>query len=523
MLTLLIAAAIAAPPVVLEVAAPATESRAVADTIAGPLEKQLIGTAGVRRVSSLSSDGVCRVRLDLDPQADRGKVRSEIATRLAGKWDVRLRPDADDAVIAVAVRSDGQAGIVALTAAADRARRRLATVPQVADVEMAGAAEVGPRVALDTDKLAAFNLSAGDVLAALRPLITANRPAPPPDDLGNVTIKVGAGRPVRLQDVAVVNLGIRRLGAAGVARASGGPSPVVLLLVRPAPGAIGTVNTAVGKLLDGPGWDLPAGVTLERLAFGTGATVATLRLSAGTAPELRDRLAYDAAAAAVRAPNVRSVAWIAGPGEQVTLLVAGLGVDLSAAKVAPPSAVLRIGRLRWPLDDWPGDGAAVVARVSGDDAAAVAAAATALRDRLATLAGVTDPAVEPADRDRIAYDIDRPKAARLGLTATAVSEAIELATTGVRIGSAVVVIPGLRDAEVLRAQTLVNGQGQRVPLGTVVATRREHGPAALYREDGRPCRIVACGVRGRDVAEVRMAAREAARQLVMPGVTILVE
>ena len=217
------------------------------------------------------------------------------------------------------------------------------------------------------------------------------------------------------------------------------------------------------------------------------------------------------------------MAWLAGPGEQVTLLVAGLGVDLGAAKIAPPGAVLRVGRLRWPLDDWPGEGAAVVARVSGDEAAAVAAAAGALRERLATLAGVAGPAVEPTDRDRLVYDFDRAKSARLGLTAAAVAEAIELATTGVRIGSAVVVIPGPRDADALRGHALVNGQGQRVPLGTVVAVRQEHGPAAVYREDGRPCRVVACGVRGQDVTVVRAAVRAAARQLATPGVTILVE
>src|SRR5215207_3113627 len=267
--------AVAAPPIVLDAPAPGSDPRAVADAVTAPLEQQLRGAPGVRRVRSLSADGHCLVRLDLDPRADRARVRADVANRIAlaepqlpeatRRLGVRLRPDADDAVIAVAVRSDGRADVVALTAVAVRVRPRLATVPQVADVVTVGAAEVGPRVSVDADKLAAFNLTAADLLAVLRPAVPTDRPVPPPDDLGNVIIRAVAGQPVRLRDVAVVEMTVRRSSTAGVARSGGEPAPAVLLLVRPAPGTVAAVNAAVGKLLDGPDWDLPAGVTLQRL------------------------------------------------------------------------------------------------------------------------------------------------------------------------------------------------------------------------------------------------------------------
>jgi multidrug efflux pump subunit AcrB len=522
------APAAAAPPIVIDAPAPGSDSLAVAT----PLELQLRGTPGVRHIRSLSADGRCLVRLDLDPNADRGRVRADVANRIAlaepqlpeatRRRGVRLRPDADDAVVAVAVRSDGRADIAALTAAADRARPRLVTVPQVADVVSVGAAEVGPRVSVDADKLAAFNLTAADVLTALRPAVTADRPAPTPNDLGNVVVKTIAGQQVLLRDVAVVRSEVHRTSTAGAARPGGEPTPVVLLLVRPAPGAVAAVNAAVGRLLDGPDWDLPPGVTLERLPFGTGDTAATLRLPAGTRPDQRDQLARDAATAAVRSANVRSVAWVAGPGDHVTLLVAGFGVDLGAAKLAPPGVAVRVGRMRWPLDDWPGEGAAIVARVSGETWDAVGAAADRLRERMAMVPGVTDPAAEPGERVRATYQIDRAKAAKLGVTLTAVNETIELATSGVRVGSVVVRLPP-PPADDLRALRIPNGEGQLVPLGTVVEARQEHGPAAVYREDGRPCRVVACGVGGRDAAAVRADVRGIARQLATAGITIVAE
>src|SRR3954451_6554309 len=100
-------AAAAAPPVLVEAPCPGTDPRAVADAVATPLEKQLLGTPGVRQVRSLSADGRCLIRLDLDPKADRGRVRPDVAARVAAagpqlpeaaRRGVRLRPDADDAV-----------------------------------------------------------------------------------------------------------------------------------------------------------------------------------------------------------------------------------------------------------------------------------------------------------------------------------------------------------------------------------------------------------------------------------------
>jgi multidrug efflux pump subunit AcrB len=534
LMLLLATPAAAAPPVVIEVPAPGASADVVADVVAVPLDRQLLGTPGVRHVRTLAADGRCLVRLDVDPKADRAGVRSEVTKRIAladprrpeaVHWEnVRLRPDAEDAVIAVAVKSDGRADIRAMSAAAERLRPRLATVPQVADVVAFGAATVGLRMYVDADKLAARNLTPTGLIAALRAAIA--KKAPTADQLGEVVVSEVAGQPVLVRDVAVVEEGVSRTATAGVVRPGGESVPAVLLLVRPAPGAVAAVTAAVGKLLDTSPADLPPGVTLERRAFGTGDTAVALRLPASTEPDRRDHLIREAATAAGRTANVRAVAWLSGPGDAAgTLLIAGVGVKLSAEALGSAVVAARVGRTRWPLDDWPGDGATIVARVSGEDAVAVMAAARELREQVGKANGVAAVTAEPHDRPRVRYDIDRAKVATLGMTVDAVNEAIEFATTGLRVGPVIVAAPpaAFRGGDDLRTLRLANKDGARVPLGTIVAVRDKLSPAAVYCEDGRPCRVVACDVRGREVAAVRADVRAAARQMATAGVTIVIE
>src|SRR5205823_6372350 len=109
---LIAAPAAAGPPLVVEARAPGSSPQVVADTVAAPIERQLLGADGVRHVRSLSADGHYLARLDLDPAADRERVRADVANRLAlagpilpevtRRPSVRLRPEVDDALIVVA-------------------------------------------------------------------------------------------------------------------------------------------------------------------------------------------------------------------------------------------------------------------------------------------------------------------------------------------------------------------------------------------------------------------------------------
>ncbi|HEY1378537.1 MAG TPA: efflux RND transporter permease subunit [Gemmataceae bacterium] len=527
-------AAVAAPPVVVEAQAPGSSPRVVADTVAEPLERQLLGTPGVRQVRSLSTDGRCVIRLDLDPRADRSRVRADVANRVAlagpqlpeaARRGVQLRPDADDAVVAVALRTGDRADPPAIAAAADRLRQRLRTVPQVADVVPVGVPEVGLRVYIDAHRLAAFNITHTAVIDALRPAATPapGRPAPTAEGLDDLVVATTAGQPVRLRNLAAVRLGINRPTAGGVARPGGEPAPAVLLLVRPAAGATAAVTAAVGRLLDGPGIDLPAGMTLDRLAFGPADQVVTLRVPASAAAERRAQLGHEAAGAAARVANVGAVAWVAWPGDgPVTLFVSGLAADLGKAELSQAGPAVRVGRLRWPADDWPGEAAGVVVRVTGDKLGDVGIVAKELADQLSWVQGITDRTVEPGERPDVMFDIDRPKAAAFGVPVAAITETLELARGGVRVGSVVVGLPEQfrRGGEEVRNFRLPNGQGQLVPLGGIVAVREALGPAAVYREGGRPCRVVASNVRGRDAAAVKADVRKLARQLARPGVTV---
>jgi multidrug efflux pump subunit AcrB len=534
MVALLLAApAVAAPPIVIEIPAPGLDAAAVAETVATPLDQQLLGTPGVRRVRTLAAAGRCVVRLDLDREADRVAVRAEVTKRVAladpklpeaiRKLGVRMRPDAEDAVIAVAVRSDGTPDVRTFAAAVERVRLRLTSVPHVITVVPVGSVEPGFRVYLDVDKLAARNLATADVLAALRPAVASGRPILVASALGDMVVATTAGQLIRLRDVARVNLDVQHVGAAGIVWPGGDASPATLLFLRPAPGAVSAISTVVAKIVDSPSVSLPRGMSLERLEFIIEDTaVVTIRVPDGTKPEQLHELAHRVAVPVARDANVRAVAWFSLEGEEaITLLVSSRDVDV--AKLAPPDVKLRIGRMRWPLDDWPGEGATIVARVSGADTVAVMAATRELQEGLASVVGVADLMVEPGERPRMRYDVDRNKLGHFGLTAAAVNEVIELATTGVRVGSVTVETPRRRKVDDLLAARIPNAQGQQVLLGAVVAAREDLGPATIYREDGRPCRFVSCNVRGRDVADVRADVRTAARQLAKPGVTIAVE
>src|SRR5205823_13981270 len=119
-----------------------------------------------------------------------------------------------------------------------------------------------------------------------------------------VVLSTTAGQPVRLRDVGVARLVLSRQGGAGVARPGGDPTPAVLLLVRPAPGAAAAVTAAVGRLTDGRDWNLLGGATVDRLAFGPGDTTMTLRLPAGAGAGRGEPLSRETAAADAEVPRM---------------------------------------------------------------------------------------------------------------------------------------------------------------------------------------------------------------------------
>jgi len=83
---------------------------------------------------------------------------------------------------------------------------------------------------------------------------------------------------------------------------------------------------------------------------------------------------------------------------------------------------------------------------------------------------------------------------------------------------------GAKDSQPdLRALHVRDGQGGLVSLEVFVQLRRVVGPAAVYREGGRRCLVVACNVQGRDTRVLGNAVRGLAKELSRPGVSIAVD
>src|SRR5262245_59963734 len=71
-------------PLVIEAHYPGANAQTVEDTVAVPIEQQLKGTVGVRKVMTrCTEDGRCLIWLELEKRADRVKLRADADRRLA--------------------------------------------------------------------------------------------------------------------------------------------------------------------------------------------------------------------------------------------------------------------------------------------------------------------------------------------------------------------------------------------------------------------------------------------------------
>src|SRR5262249_39608451 len=141
---LLVSAAPAASPLILEARYPGASPQVMVETIAAPLEEALRGTEDVRKISSLCTDGRCIFWLDLREQADRQIARVLVQNRVAiatpklpeecRRLGVTLQPEMDEAFEVLALRSSGALNLTELSALARETRKQLMRLPGVAQV-----------------------------------------------------------------------------------------------------------------------------------------------------------------------------------------------------------------------------------------------------------------------------------------------------------------------------------------------------------------------------------------------------
>ncbi|HET7930692.1 MAG TPA: efflux RND transporter permease subunit [Rhodanobacteraceae bacterium] len=283
---------IEAPSLVISTQYPGASATTVATLVTTPLEQQLGQISGLTMMSSNSASGLSTITLqfamntDLDVAAQ--DVQSALRTaRLPGSLPYppvykRVNP-ADAPILTLALTSDSLPLRDVNNYADSILSQRLAQVPGVGLVSIAGNVRPAVRVQVDPGKLGNLGLTMEDVRSALTQanvnaakgslngavqtyVIGTNDQLQSASDYAHTIIAYSNGAPVRLSDVANVVEGVENDQLAAWANGK----PAVLLDIRRQPGAniIKTVDQ-IEQTLPELRAVLPAGVHLSVFADRT--------------------------------------------------------------------------------------------------------------------------------------------------------------------------------------------------------------------------------------------------------------
>ena len=231
------------PTVVVHANYPGANPKVVADTVAAPLEQQIVGVEDMLYMSSTATmDGSLALTVTFRVGADIDRAQVQVQNRVSQALP-RLPEEVRNLGVTTVKSSPNLTMVVHLTSPDNRydslylrnyavlnVRDVLARLPGMGDVQVFGGGDYSMRVWLDPQKLAARNLTSGDVVDAIREQnvqVAAGQIGAPPshesqfqlalnaqgrltdeDQFRNIIIKTGQDAEiVRLGDVARVELG----------------------------------------------------------------------------------------------------------------------------------------------------------------------------------------------------------------------------------------------------------------------------------------------------------------------------
>ena len=234
------------PSVVVNASYPGANPKVVADTVAAPLEQAIVGVEDMLYMSSTSTmDGSLAITITFRIGADIDRAQVQVQNRVSQTLP-RLPEEVRNLGVTTVKSSPNLTMVVNLTSPDGRydplyirnyavlnVRDVLARLPGAGQVQVFGGGDYSMRVWLDPQKLAARNLTAGDVIDAIREqnvqVAAGQIGAPPAQDsqfqlainaMGRLTdeqqfrdiiIKTGAqGEILHLGDVARVEMGAQQ-------------------------------------------------------------------------------------------------------------------------------------------------------------------------------------------------------------------------------------------------------------------------------------------------------------------------
>ena len=261
------------PTVVVSAQYPGASAQTAAETVATPIEQQLNGIEGAIYMQSQSSgDG----RISITVSFKAGTKVQDAQVLVQNRVAVAL-PRLPDQVRNIGVTTDKASPDIMMVVqlfspkatrdplylsnyALLRMQDRLARIQGVGNIRIGGARDYSMRIWLDPDRMGALNLSAGDVIAALRAentqVASGTLGQPPvgagnaielklnllgrlkePEQFENIIVKTGEdGRFTRLRDVARIELGALDYLTAGFL--DGQPAIVLVFAQQPGSNAV---------------------------------------------------------------------------------------------------------------------------------------------------------------------------------------------------------------------------------------------------------------------------------------------
>src|SRR3989441_744491 len=274
---------IAPPTVVVRAVYPGANPKVLAETVATPIEQEVNGVENMLYMSSTStSDGVMSLTITFKLGTDLNTAQVLVQNRVSIALpklpeEVRrlgvttTKRSTDLTMVAHLVSPDGSRDELYLgNYAFLQVKDQLARIQGVGDVTAFGARDYSMRVWLDPEKTASRNMTAGDVVRAIREQnlqVAAGTIGQPPvpsgqdfqltistqgrlldeQQFGEIIIKQGAqGQVTRIRDVARVELAARDYSIAS--QLSGKPAAALVIWQLPGSNAIDTSDAVRAKL-----------------------------------------------------------------------------------------------------------------------------------------------------------------------------------------------------------------------------------------------------------------------------------
>jgi multidrug efflux pump len=286
---------IAPPTVQVDCTYPGASAEVVAQTVATPIEQQVNGVENMLYMASqCNNDGAYSLTVTFKHGVDLNMAQVRVQNRVAlavpllpdvlRQTGVTVKKRSPDILLVIALNSmDGSRDQLYLSNyALMHIKDELARMPGVADVILFGQRDYSMRVWVDPEKLAARNLSAGDVAAAIReqnaPVAAGHLGQPPTcggpgfqfplsvrgrmveaEEFADIIVKrTAGGRIVRLRDVARVELGPKNQDIS--AKVNGMATVGLAVFQLPDANALRTAELIKAKV-DSLAVDFPSGVS----------------------------------------------------------------------------------------------------------------------------------------------------------------------------------------------------------------------------------------------------------------------